>query len=126
MSPPLARPGTKPLKPTVYTGTFIHTPTPNTLEILEHKAIGVDSHGVIRFIEDCHVFNADEEIVKVKKLMVSAGLVESVDDQANFNNWNYVRGHNRGNKDEKWTEKGRGVGWWFPGFVGELNLLFLD
>ncbi|KAL9583018.1 MAG: hypothetical protein Q9212_002964 [Teloschistes hypoglaucus] len=40
------------LKRTIYTGTFIHTPTLGNLEIIENSAIGVDENGIIRFIEE--------------------------------------------------------------------------
>jgi len=41
----------QPLRQTIYYGTFIHTPTPTTLSVLEKTSIGVSSTGTIIFIE---------------------------------------------------------------------------
>ena len=40
-----------PLQKTIYTGTFIHTPSLTHLKILENTAVGVDEDGIIAFIE---------------------------------------------------------------------------
>lgn len=104
-SPPSSPPHNK-LKRTIYTGTFISTPTPTTLEVLESHAVAVDENGVIT-----HSFalprkggaegegeggDAGHEHV--------AGWVER--------NWGGVIG-------DGWELVGAGKGWWFPGFVGE-------
>lgn len=41
----------KPLQQTIYHGTFVHTPSPTSLSILENTSIGVSSAGVIAFVE---------------------------------------------------------------------------
>ena len=38
------------LKRTLYTGTFISTPTPSSLRILENHAVAVDEDGIIRHV----------------------------------------------------------------------------
>lgn len=39
-----------PLQKTIYTGTFISTPSLGSLRVLENHAVGVDENGVIKFI----------------------------------------------------------------------------
>ncbi|KAL8678416.1 MAG: hypothetical protein Q9186_005224 [Xanthomendoza sp. 1 TL-2023] len=48
------------LKKTIYTGTFIHTPTRSALEVLEKGIVGVDEGGVIRFVEKGVGYEGDE------------------------------------------------------------------
>lgn len=87
-----------PLKPTVYTGTFIHTPTLGALEVLRNAAVAVDEHGVIvSIIKDVSMQDLEEKFGAKGK----------------------------GEGDGKWWEvcdlagKGEGAKWWCPGFVGE-------
>ena len=98
------------IKPTVYTGTFIHTPSLGGLEVLANKAVGVDKDGVIRFIEDCPEAN-DDKIAFIETIFQHMGL--QVED---FGEWEYVRGRS-GKRVERW---------WFPGFVGEIYFLLYD
>ncbi|KAL9130705.1 MAG: hypothetical protein Q9217_001184 [Psora testacea] len=89
-------------KPAVYVGTFIYTPHLGALKVLEHKAIGVDKDGVIRFIVDCHGSTEDDEIAIVEKIF------EQKDWQlTEFCGWALVRG-----RSEKGVQR-----YWFPGFV---------
>ena len=39
-----------PLRCTLYTGTFLYTPSLRPLEVFDNAAIGVDENGVIAFI----------------------------------------------------------------------------
>ena len=92
-------------KLSVFTGTFIHTPTLGALEILQDKAVGVDEDGVICFIVDCYKSDEDNEIRVIEKF-----LKKSYWRLKGSSDWEYVR---------KWS--GKGVErWWFPGFVGEI------
>lgn len=90
------------LKRTIYTGTFISTPTPTTLEILENHAIAVDENGLI---------------AHKSALQPKSGLQgQDHEDVVGWaeRNWGLERGW-------EWVSVGDGVGrgWWFPGFVGE-------
>lgn len=40
-----------PVPPTIYLGTFVHSKSLSELEICDQGAIGVDSAGVIKFVE---------------------------------------------------------------------------
>ena len=85
---------------TVYTGTFIHTPTLGALTVLEDAAVGVEE-GVIRFVEEGLDFGSGE----------ASGLKRRVEA------WGWVWGEGEwvdGNRGD-----GKGRGWWFPGFVGK-------
>ena len=54
----------KPLKQTIYIGTFIHSLTLDTIEVVQFGIIGVDEKGVIAFVEkDCTIVEW-KEIVK--------------------------------------------------------------
>lgn len=88
-----------PLQKTIFTGTFICTPTLTSLRVLENHAIGVDEEGVIKFI--CKI-GTEEDGVK---------------EWMNVVGWRV--------EDVRWVNGGEGGGsWWFPGFVGELGWLF--
>ena len=86
----MAMASTTPLKPTLYTGTFIHTPTLGSMEVLENAAIVVDEKGVIvRVLKDLSQDELEGELAK------------------------------EGEKGDIFEgSRGRGK-WWFPGFVGE-------
>ena len=93
------------LKRTLYTGTFVSTPTPSSLEVLEDYAIAVDEEGVLseRVQIDLSEEGSERDLEKwVKK---------------NWDGWEWVDG---GMGVGKGKGKGKGRGrWWFPGFVGE-------
>ena len=101
----------RPLKPTVYTGTFLHTPALCQLEVLQNAAIGVDEHGVIAFIhKDLHSENLSSD-EKVLSSVQSLGWGEQCKDEEGIAarshpSWRCVEG----NRDA--TE------WFFPGFIG--------
>lgn len=84
-----------PLRKTIYTGTFIHTPTLGKLEIIENGAIGVDESGIIRFVENVPG-NGDLDVV-AKRAAKGHGWADGVDVVA--------------------CGGGRST-FWFPGFVG--------
>lgn len=88
-----------PLSPTVYTGTFIHTPTLGAVEVLRNAAIGVNEHGVIVSIMQ------DLSPEDLKKGVVAEG-------EKSEGRW----------KVSDLGAVGEGK-WWFPGFVGESGLL---
>ena len=78
-------------RPTIYTGTFIHTPTLGSLEVLENAAIFVDGKGVI---------------VSILKDLGSGELEKKRAEKGE--EWGVF-------------EEGIGEGkWWCPGFVGEF------
>ena len=96
-----------PLQRTIYTGTFIYTPTLGTLSIREHLAVGVDEEGVIRHITDISPSDqqysrddAGNATKRVKAVAVKWGWGET--------GWKWVVGGKEGRN------------WWFPGFVGKL------
>lgn len=97
MAPPPPPPS---ISPTIYTGTFIHTPTLGSLDILRNAAVAVDEHGVI---------------VSVRRDLD----LRELDDKESL-----VAGVERGDEGGKWevfVGGGGGSGrWWCPGFVGEL------
>ncbi len=90
------------LKRTIYTGTFVSTPTPTTFEILENHAIAVDENGVIT-----HKFGLESEGGGEPGYEDVKGWMER-ELGVHEEGWEWVRGG-----DGK-----KGKGWWFPGFVG--------
>lgn len=97
-----------PLQKTIYTGTFIYTPTLGTLSIRENLAVGVDEEGVIRNITDLSLsdFQHDRSDVDIETTRVRA-VAEK---------WGW------GETGWKWVVGGKeGRSWWFPGFVGKLH-----
>ena len=86
---------TKSPRPTIYTGTFIHSISLTSLEILEDAAICVNLDGTVALIKE----NVDE-----------IGVVTLAKEQG-WSEWNVIRGDRSGS------------GFWFPGFVGECDIL---
>ena len=84
-----------PLQRTVYTGTFLHTPSLGELVVLENASIGVDEHGIIAFVA-----KTSEEL---QTELHTKGWDDPVD----------VAG------------KQDGTGWFFPGFLGRGNHDFI-
>ena len=82
---------TKPLRRTVYLGTFIHSKTLGELERFEEAAIGVDENGIITFIE--------------QNLSDLFGLKTRI-QRYGWDNYDLVHA-----PEET-------IGFWFPGFVG--------
>ena len=74
---------------TVYSGTFIHSVALNNLEILEDHYVGVDEHGIIKFVEPG----------------VSGKLKEKI-RSCGWKSWEIYQA-------PKWR-----VSFWFPGFIG--------
>lgn len=91
------------LKRTIYTGTFIHTPTLGNLEIIEYGAVGVDENGIIRFVEELPENRRERAVAK--RVAEEHGWDDGVD---------VVVG---------WQERSS---FWFPGFVGRSWLLFFN
>ena len=84
-----------PLTPTLYTGTFISTPSlSSSLQVLENYAVGVDEEGVIRLVCTLGVETGFQVVKEVE--MLGWDLEEC----------KIVEGGKEGNS------------WWFPGFVG--------
>ena len=81
--------------PTIYTGTFISTPTPSSLDIWPNHAVVVDGRGVVRH-----------------------RIALPVDGGGDVGGW--VRGELGLGEGWGWV-RGEG-GWWFPGFVGEWGV----
>ena len=130
LSPPRLPPPT-PLKPprTIYTGTFISTPSPTTLEILPRHAIGVDEGGVIRFCGALPLRGggADEGGADGNGEGGDGngnceGADGGADDEEVVRGW-VERQWGFGGGGWEWVRGGRG--WWFPGFVGEWGGFFL-
>ena len=97
-----------PLQPTVYSGTFISCTSLGEIEVLENALVGVDGDGKISFKET-------KDVMKGKTM-------EDVIDV-----WGWVK--KRGEEGEEWdlVECGRGGrSWFFPGFVGTLELFLLN
>jgi len=91
-----------PLKKTIYTGNFVHTPSLGSLSVLEKYAIAVDEEGVIRHIEQ---LEPEVEVVDQPAKVVAKYL--------GWEGCEVVRaGRSAADKE--------GV-WWFPGFVGESD-----
>lgn len=106
--PPPTPPPPPHLKRTIYTGTFISTPTPTTLEVLENHAIAVDENGVI----------THQIAFPAGGGLQGEGYGPGYDDVVGWaeRNWGLEGGW-------EWVRVGEGVGrgWWFPGFVGEWD-----
>lgn len=113
-----------PLRKTVYTGTFISTPTLGSLKILEDAAVGVDEAGIIRYVETDLELDKDGD---------GEGYESAVGEVVRGWGWDWgavewVRGLGEG--EGKGVRGGRGgggggKGWFFPGFVGEFILSFV-
>ncbi|KAL8822282.1 MAG: hypothetical protein Q9191_006980, partial [Dirinaria sp. TL-2023a] len=108
-----------PVRRTVYTGTFVHTPSLGKLEVLKNAAIGVDEHGVIAFIhkgshsEDLNPDECPSDVTlesEVRSRVQSLGWGEQCENEERISERNH-RGwkHVKGRKD--------GKGWFFPGFI---------
>lgn len=107
----------QPLRRTVYTGTFLHTPSLGYLEVLRNAVIGVNEHGVIAFIEKgFEDLNLDEKSSEasfesaVRSKVRSLGWGEQCKNEEGISK--------RHHPDWRWV-KGRtdGTGWFFPGFI---------
>ena len=98
-----------PLTPTLYTGTFISTPSlSSSLQVLENYAVGVDEEGVIRFVCELEGKRGDGNGNGVKE---GNGVRERVEGMG----WRM--------EDVRVVEGGKGGNsWWFPGFVGGLEV----
>ena len=83
------------LQRTIYTGTFLSTPSLDQLQILEFHAVGVDEDGIIRHISSL-LDQSDESIYALAKIWGWG-----------TKGYSLVKGGTEGNS------------WWFPGFVGE-------
>lgn len=117
-----------PLKRTLYTGTFISTPTPSSLSVLENHAVVVDEKGVII---DKIVFPRGGERggegggEKGGEEGVGGGEKEGEGESEgvryeDLKNW--VERKWGVGVEWEWVQGGRG--WWFPGFVGECGGFF--
>ena len=82
-----------PLRPTVYSGTFLHSTSLGTVEVIENSIVGVDEHGVIQFVER----DVSED-----------DLATLVNEKHGWGKIRVVRGRRNGRC------------FWFPGFIGEL------
>jgi len=97
---------------TIYTGTFISTPTLNSLQVLKNHAMGVDKDGVIRHIAPLppqDSIGATDHMIGVADLVESWGWgkLRMLEDGCEESEWRWVNGGNGGSS------------WWFPGFVGK-------
>lgn len=103
----------KRLKPTVYIGNFIHTPSLGQLEVFEDTFICVDANGII-----VKIYNRDrnpngiisdseerEKDPRAWRVRVVGRLMEDCGMDVRDMNW--VDGRTDGSH------------WWVPGFVGE-------
>ncbi len=94
------------LQKTIYTGTFIYTPTLGSLSVNEHLAVGVDEEGTIRHVADLSPegkHHDREDIVNEEKRVKAVAA-----------KWGW------GETEWKWIVGGKeGRSWWFPGFVGK-------
>ena len=101
-----------PQKKQIFTGTFIHVPSLSTgISVLENAVVGVDERGVIAFIErDVEaLYDYEEDTVSGNE----KGLTVAVRDVLVKNGWEGL--------EVEVVGSGRdGMGWWGPGFVGEL------
>lgn len=89
-------------KKTIYTGTFISTPTLNSLQVLENHAVGVDESGTIRHV--CPLPSQDFELADLSMIAEAWGWGPSDDGETTW----------------LWRSGGNGrSSWWFPGFVGK-------
>ncbi|KAL8879689.1 MAG: hypothetical protein Q9192_008183 [Flavoplaca navasiana] len=102
-------------KKQIFTGTFIHVPSLSTgISVLENTIVGVDECGVIAFIQrDVEgLYDYEEDTVSGDE----KGLTVAVRGVLVNNGWEGL--------DVEVVESGRdGMGWWGPGFVGELWIL---
>ena len=109
MSSPLR----KPLKPTIYIGNFIHTPSLGKLEVLEETVICVDANGII-----VNIYNKDRDLGDIRPRPKEndndpqewhARIIEMVtkDGGLDVKDPDLVDGRMDGSQ------------WWVPGFVGE-------
>lgn len=101
------------LKPTIYIGTFVHTPRLNELEALPYTAVFVDANGVIVKIEGLPEGYQRGLDRWVTTLVDGANAGEGKKAE-----WDVVRFDERDGapREEKGVEKRR---WIFPGFVGQ-------
>ena len=113
-----------PLKKTVYTGTFISTPSLGSLKVLEDAAIGVDEAGVIRYIEPN--LEIDPERSEEKYESAVCEVVRGWGWDWSAVEW--VKGPGEGNGKGGLGVRGGGggKGWFFPGFVGEFVTVSLS
>lgn len=87
------------LQKSIYTGTFLSTPSLGHLQILEHHAVGVDEDGIIRHISSL-LDQSNESVYALAKI------------------WGW------GTKGYTVVEGAiEGNSWWFPGFVGKQIVL---
>ena len=82
----------KPLRKSLYFGTFIHNVSLPEIEILENTAIGVDENGVILFIERG----------------IERGYIARIAESHGWTEW------------DSYVHQGKRTEFWFPGFVGEF------
>jgi guanine deaminase len=78
-----------PLNCSVYIGTFLHSTSLQNVDILEKKAIGVDEHGIIVFIEEA-----------------DSSLGSRIKSSHQWQDWTTI------------TAPEDSVNFWFPGFIG--------
>ena len=100
-------------KKQIFTGTFIHVPSLSAgISVLEDAVVGVDERGVIAFVERDveRLYEWDDEDDNTVD-----GLTRGMRNAVMRNGWNVRDLHQA-------VLSGRdGMGWWFPGFVGELR-----
>lgn len=100
------------MHPTIYVGTFIHTPSLGELEVLEKALVCVDSEGVIAQIhkDDGNVYSEISGTAARDDGFPNQYLERLTTD------WGVPL------EDVKWV-LGRtdGSAWWTPGFVGECT-----
>lgn len=87
------------LKKRIYPGTFIHTPSLDTLSVLEYASIGVNEVGVIDWIEREGELDSDGDATTVVE-----GEMWEVSEREGVD----VEGYDGAD----------GCGFYFPGFVG--------
>ena len=96
-----------PLRCTLYTGSFLYTPSLGQLKVLENIAIGVDENAIIAFILE------DEGTASY----LSAKDSRDAQSQSMFQEMVKRHGWQDGQWDCVDSRRG-GTEWWFPGFVG--------
>ncbi len=96
----------------IYTGTFISTPSLDSLRVLENHAIGVDENGVIRHVAPLPPLNSEDEDPLISVCHVARS-------------WGWGMrpcGDGDGEREWTWVEGGNGrSSWWFPGFIGKSD-----